>query len=39
VLVATLPVSGTGRYIRMYGTTRNTAYGYSLWELGVNLSS
>ena len=31
----TLPVSGTGRYIRMYGTTRATQYGYSLWEFGV----
>ena len=28
----TLNVSGTGRYIRMYGTTRATPYGYSLWE-------
>jgi beta-glucosidase len=31
----TLPVSGTGRYIRMYGTARATQYGYSLWEFGV----
>jgi len=31
----TLNVSGTGRYIRMYGTARNTAYGYSLWEFSV----
>jgi hypothetical protein len=31
----TLNVSGTGRYIRMYGTARNTQYGYSLWELQV----
>src|ERR1700760_747454 len=31
----TLPVSGTGRYIRMYGTTRATPYGYSLWEFQV----
>ncbi|MDX6391608.1 MAG: hypothetical protein QOJ73_2671 [Streptosporangiaceae bacterium] len=31
----TLNVTGTGRYIRMYGTTRATAYGYSLWEFGV----
>ncbi len=28
----TLNVSGTGRYIRMYGTTRATPYGYSVWE-------
>src|SRR5258707_9932353 len=31
----TLNVSGTGRYIRMYGTARATGYGYSLWEFGV----
>src|SRR3984885_14797512 len=31
----TLNVSGTGRYIRMYGTARATQYGYSLWEFGV----
>jgi hypothetical protein len=31
----TLSVSGTGRYVRMYGTTRSTQYGYSLWEFGV----
>jgi len=30
--VQTLNVSGSGRYVRMYGTTRATAYGYSLWE-------
>jgi F5/8 type C domain-containing protein len=30
-----LTVSGTGRYIRMDGTTRATAYGYSLWEFQV----
>ncbi len=33
--VQTLPVSGTGRYVRMYGTQRATQYGYSLWEFGV----
>ena len=33
--VQTLAVSGTGRYIRMYGTTRATGYGYSLWEFQV----
>jgi hypothetical protein len=33
--VQTLNVSGTGRYVRMYGTTRATQYGYSLWEFGV----
>ncbi|MGI5239198.1 discoidin domain-containing protein [Dactylosporangium sp. CA-139066] len=31
----TLNVSGTGRYVRMYGTARTTAYGYSLWEFQV----
>src|ERR1700755_2524690 len=31
----TLSVSGTGRYIRVYGTARATGYGYSLWEFGV----
>lgn len=30
-----LTVSGTGRYIRMYGTARATQYGYSLWEFDV----
>jgi hypothetical protein len=30
-----LTVSGTGRYVRVYGTTRATAYGYSIWELQV----
>ncbi|MFF5859603.1 discoidin domain-containing protein [Streptomyces sp. NPDC012751] len=31
----TLAVSGTGRYVRMYGTERATPYGYSLWEFQV----
>ncbi|MBG6104945.1 hypothetical protein IW249_005359 [Micromonospora vinacea] len=31
-----LTVAGSGRYLRMYGTARGTAYGYSLWELAVN---
>src|SRR5450755_45397 len=31
----TLAVTGSGRYIRMYGTTRATPYGYSLWEFSV----
>ncbi len=35
----TLNVSGTGRYIRMYGTARATPYGYSLWEFQVFSSS
>jgi hypothetical protein len=25
--------SGTGRYLRIYGTTRCTMYGYSIWEM------
>ncbi|MBS2967013.1 discoidin domain-containing protein [Actinocrinis puniceicyclus] len=35
----TLNVSGSGRYVRMYGTTRATAYGYSLWEFQVYTGS
>ncbi|MEU8271617.1 discoidin domain-containing protein [Sphaerisporangium sp. NPDC049002] len=31
----TLTVNGTGRYVRMYGTQRSSAYGYSLWEFQV----
>ena len=31
----TLNVTGTGRYVRMYGTARATQYGYSLWEFQV----
>jgi hypothetical protein len=34
----TLPVTGTDRYIRMYGTVRGTPYGYSLWEFQVYAS-
>jgi glucosylceramidase len=33
--VQTLNVSGSGRYVRMSGTARATAYGYSLWEFQV----
>jgi hypothetical protein len=33
--VQTLTVSGSGRYVRMYGTARGTVYGYSLWEFQV----
>jgi hypothetical protein len=29
----TLNVTGSGRYLRLYGTARATQYGYSLWEL------
>ncbi len=28
-------LSGTGRYVRIYGTQRGTEWGYSLWELEV----
>jgi hypothetical protein len=30
-----LATLGSGRYVRMYGTIRGTAYGYSLWEFEV----
>jgi hypothetical protein len=33
--VQTLNITGTGRYVRMYGTARATGYGYSLWEFQV----
>jgi beta-glucosidase len=33
--IQNLTVSGTGRYVRFYGTARATGYGYSLWEFGV----
>ncbi|MYS19048.1 F5/8 type C domain-containing protein, partial [Streptomyces sp. DvalAA-14] len=33
--VQTLNVSGSGRYVRVYGTVRATGYGYSLWEFQV----
>ena len=35
----TLNVTGTGRYIRMYGTARATQYGYSLWEFQVHTTA
>ncbi|MEV0385113.1 discoidin domain-containing protein [Nonomuraea sp. NPDC050643] len=31
----TLTVSGSGRHVRVHGTTRATGYGYSLWEFQV----
>ena len=31
----TLNVTGTGRFVRMYGTQRTTPYGYSLYEFQV----
>jgi hypothetical protein len=33
--VQNLNVTGTGRYVRMYGTQRATQYGYSLYEFQV----
>lgn len=30
-----ITASGTGRYVRMYGTARSSTYGYSLWEFSV----
>jgi hypothetical protein len=30
-----LPVSGIGRYVRMFGTRRGTEWGYSLWSFEV----
>ncbi|MEV1008464.1 discoidin domain-containing protein [Streptomyces sp. NPDC049881] len=33
--IETLNVTGTGRYVRVYGTQRATGYGYSLWEFQV----
>ncbi|HEX4830526.1 MAG TPA: discoidin domain-containing protein [Trebonia sp.] len=33
--VQSIPVTGSGRYVRMYGTARATGYGYSLYEFQV----
>lgn len=33
--VQTLGVSGSGRYVRFYGTVRATQWGYSLWEFEI----
>ncbi|MFC4033351.1 discoidin domain-containing protein [Streptomyces polygonati] len=30
-----VPVSSSGRWVRVLGTVRGTQYGYSLWEFGV----
>ena len=35
----TLAVTGTGRYLRVYGTARATQYGYSLLELAVQTTT
>jgi beta-glucanase (GH16 family)/PKD repeat protein len=34
--VETLNISGTGRYVRMFGIERGTGYGYSLYEFAVH---
>ncbi len=31
-------LSGTGRYLRILGTARGTAFGYSLWEIQIFLA-
>ncbi|MFF9819225.1 discoidin domain-containing protein [Streptomyces sp. NPDC014006] len=36
---ASYDVSGSGRYVRVYGTARGTGYGYSLWEVAVHTST
>ncbi|MEV7126886.1 discoidin domain-containing protein [Streptomyces sp. NPDC093260] len=36
---ASYDVSGSGRYVRVNGTARGTAYGYSLWEVAVHTTS
>ncbi|KOU88523.1 MULTISPECIES: discoidin domain-containing protein [unclassified Streptomyces] len=33
--VQTLDITGTARHVRVYGTERATAWGYSLWEFQV----
>jgi hypothetical protein len=33
--IQTLNVTGSGRFVRMNGTARGTAFGYSLWEFGI----
>ncbi|MER5640162.1 discoidin domain-containing protein [Kitasatospora sp. NPDC002227] len=35
----TLGVTGTGRYLRLNGQARGTAYGYSLWSMAVHTTS
>ncbi|MEU6519768.1 beta-1,3-glucanase family protein [Streptomyces sp. NPDC046978] len=30
-----IAITGSGRYVRVYGTARGTPYGYSLWEFQV----
>ncbi|MFJ7217444.1 discoidin domain-containing protein [Amycolatopsis sp. NPDC098790] len=35
----TIPVTGSGRYVRLLGTARATGYGYSLWEFAVHTTT
>ncbi|MDM7832488.1 discoidin domain-containing protein [Cellulomonas edaphi] len=34
--IDSLAVTGSGRYVRLTGTTRATVYGYSLWDVQIN---
>ncbi len=33
--IITTNISGSYRYVRMYGTTRTTGWGYSIWETSI----
>ncbi|MHA4811030.1 discoidin domain-containing protein [Flavitalea flava] len=35
-LINTLPVNGTGRFVRMLGLLRGTSLGYSIYEMTIN---
>jgi beta-glucosidase-like glycosyl hydrolase len=35
----TTTISGSYRYVRMYGTSRTTGYGYSIWETSIYVLS
>ena len=37
--IQTIPVTGSGRFVRMNGTVRATQFGYSLFEMAVFTSS
>ncbi len=36
--IITTNISGSYRYVRMYGTSRTTSYGYSIWEATIYVS-
>lgn len=38
-LINDIPVTGSGRYVRLLGIDRNTPYGFSLWEFEVYSAS